>query len=88
MYDDDAVEIAKPACAFLRAGIDARHLRTFRTSAEREASLYEQLITPRVRHRNPESRAEALAQLRQLDSLGARLRTALTKQALGPHFKS
>jgi len=88
MYDDDAVEIAKPACAFLRAGIDARHLRTFRTSAEREASLYEQIITPRVRHRNPESRAQALAQLRQLDSLGAKLRTALTKQALAPHFKA
>jgi DNA-binding transcriptional MerR regulator len=88
MYDDDAVEIAKPACAFLRAGIDARHLRTFRTAAEREASLYEQIITPRFRHRNPESRAEALAQLRQLDGLGAKLRSALTKQALAHHFKS
>lgn len=88
VYDDDAVEIAKPACAFLRAGIDARHLRTFRTAAEREASLYEQIITPRFRQRNPESRAEALAQLRQLDGLGAKLRSALTKQALAHHFKS
>ena len=87
VYDDAAVEIATPACAFLRAGIDARHLRTFRTAAEREASLYEQIITPRFRQRNPESRAEALAQLRQLDGLGAKLRSALTKQALGHHFK-
>jgi DNA-binding transcriptional MerR regulator len=87
VYDDDAVEIAKPACAFLRAGIDARHLRMFRTAAEREASLYEQIITPRFHHRNPESRAEALAQLRQLDGFGAKLRSALTKQALAHHFK-
>ena len=88
VYGDDAVEIAVPACEFLRAGIDARHLRNFRTSAEREASLYEQIITPRFRQRNPEARAEALAQLRQLDALGAKLRSAMTKHALGHHFRS
>jgi DNA-binding transcriptional MerR regulator len=88
VYGDDAVEIAGPACAFLRAGIDARHLRNFRTSAEREASLYEQIVTPRYRQRNPEARAEALAQLRQLDALGAKLRSAMTKHALGHHFRS
>ena len=88
MYGDDAVEIAGPACAFLRAGIDARHLRNFRTSAEREASLYEQIVTPRFRQRNPEARAEALAQLRQLDALGAKLRSAMTRHALGHHFRS
>jgi len=88
VYGDDAVEIAVPACAFLRAGIDARHLRSFRTAAEREASLYEQIVTPRFRQRNPEARVEALAQLRQLDALGAKLRTALTKHALSHHFRS
>ena len=86
-YGDDAVEIAKPACEFLRAGIDARHLRNWRTSAEREASLYEQIVTPRFRQRNPEARAEALAQLRRLDQLGARLRAAMTRQALRHHFE-
>jgi hypothetical protein len=88
VYGDDAVEIAVPACEFLRAGIDARHLRNFRTSAEREASLYEQIVTPRFRQRNPEARAEALAQLRQLDALGAKLRSAMTRHALGHHFRS
>jgi DNA-binding transcriptional MerR regulator len=86
MYGDDAVEIAGPACAFLRAGIDARHLRSFRTAAEREASLYEQIVAPRLRQRSPESRAEALGQLRQLEGLGAQLRAALTRHALGHHF--
>jgi DNA-binding transcriptional MerR regulator len=88
VYGDDAVEIAVPACAFLRAGIDARHLRSFRTAAEREASLYEQIVTPRFRQRNPEARVEALAQLRQLDALGAKLRAAMTKHALSHHFRS
>lgn len=86
VYDEDAVAVAMPAVEFLRAGIDARHLRNWRTSAEREASLYEQIITPRFRQRNPEARAEALQQLRRLDTLGASLRTALTRQALRHHF--
>jgi len=88
LYGDDAVSIAKPASQFLRLGIDARHLRNWRTSAEREASLYEQIVTPRFRQRNPEARAEALAQLGALDALGASLRAAMTRQALRHHFES
>jgi hypothetical protein len=88
LYGDDAVEIAKPACEFLRAGVDARHLRTWRTSAEREASLFEQLVTPRYRQRNPEARAEALAHLRTLDALGGALRAAMMRQALRHHFEA
>lgn len=87
VYGDDAVEVAGPACAFLRAGVDARHLRMFRTAAEREASLYEQLVTPRFRQRNPEARAEALGELRRLDALGGKLRSVLTKHALSHHFR-
>jgi DNA-binding transcriptional MerR regulator len=87
LYGDDAVEIAKVAAEFLRAGVDARHLRGWRTAVEREASLFEQLITPRLRQRNPESRTEALNQLRKLDGLGAKLRAALMRTALRHHFE-
>jgi DNA-binding transcriptional MerR regulator len=86
VYGEDAVEIARPACEFLRSGVDARHLRNWRTSADREASLFEQLVAPRFRQRNPEARAEALEQLRRLDQLGAQLRSALTRHALRHHF--
>lgn len=88
VFGDEAVEIAKVAVQFLRAGVDARHLRGWRTAAEREASLYEQLITPRLRQRNPESRAEALDTLRRLDQLGATLRSAMMRTALRHHFES
>ncbi len=88
LYGDDAIEIAKASCEFLRAGVDARHLRNWRTSAEREASLYEQLVTPRFRQRNPEARAAALDELQRLDGLGAKLRAAMTRQALRHHFES
>lgn len=88
LYGDDAVEICKTSCEFLRAGVDARHLRNWRTSAEREASLYEQLVTPRFRQRNPEARAAALSELKRLDQLGSKLRAAMTRQALRHHFES
>ncbi len=82
LYDEDAVTIAKIAAKFLRLGVDARHLRSFRTSADREVGLYEQLVTPRLRHRNPESRAQAVRQVQELDDLGGRLRSAMTRSAL------
>ena len=84
----DIVPIARHAVEFLRAGVDARHLRGYRQAAEREASLYEQLVTPRYRQRNPQARADALRQLKRLDQLGGQLRAALTRQALRHHFES
>ncbi|MFZ8999047.1 MAG: MerR family transcriptional regulator [Ilumatobacteraceae bacterium] len=85
-YDHDAVAVARPAVEFLRRGIDARHLRFLRNAAEREASLFEQVVQPKFRQRNPEARAEAVDQLRQLDRVGSELRTALVQQALRRHL--
>lgn len=87
LYDEDSIAVLRPAIEYLRAGVDARHLRTFRSAAEREASLYEQLVTPRYRQRNPEARAQAVAQLKRFDRLGGALRAALMKQALRKHFE-
>jgi DNA-binding transcriptional MerR regulator len=82
LYGEDAVEIAAAAAGFLRAGVDARHLRAWRTSVEREAGLYEQLILPVLRQRNPQARSQAASQLAELDGLGARLRSAMMRAEL------
>jgi DNA-binding transcriptional MerR regulator len=82
LYGEDAVEIAAVAGGFLRAGVDARHLRAWRTSVEREAGLYEQLILPVLRQRNPQARSNAAAQLDTLNELGAQLRAAMMRAAL------
>jgi DNA-binding transcriptional MerR regulator len=82
LYADDAVEIAAAAGGFLRAGVDGRHLRAWRTSVEREAGLYEQLILPMLRQRNPQARGQAAVHLRELDALGAQLRAAMMRAAL------
>jgi hypothetical protein len=86
LYGEDAVEIASAAGGFLRAGVDARHLRSWRTSVEREAGLYEQLIVPLLRQRNPQSRSDAAGRLGELDALGTRLRSAMMRAALRPYL--
>jgi len=86
LYGDDAVEIAAAGGGFLRAGVDARHLRAWRTSVEREVGLYEQLIVPLLRQRHPQARAQAMEQLEDLNGLGARLRNALMRSAVRQHL--
>ena len=61
-------------CAKLgRYGMSARHLRTFRTAADREAALLEQLVAPALRSRNPERREAAVEQLQTLAELAQEL---------------
>jgi DNA-binding transcriptional MerR regulator len=84
-YTADAVEIARHCTPLLAGGIDARHLKGWRVAAEREAGLYEQLIQPLLRQRNPEAHRLALADLGRLEAEGGQLRAALVRASLRHH---
>jgi DNA-binding transcriptional MerR regulator len=58
-YDGDALVIVKTVAEMSRFGLEPRHLRSFRTTAEREIGLVEQVVSPLVRQRNPEARGRA-----------------------------
>lgn len=81
-FDEYAVEIATMSRQLLDAGLEARHLRGWRVAADREAGMLEQLIQPLLRQRNPEARAHAVERLRELEGVGARLRSAMMRSAL------
>jgi DNA-binding transcriptional MerR regulator len=87
-FDDRALEIATIAKRMLESGLDARHLRGWRVAADREAGLYEQLIQPLLRQRNPEAQEQALGNLRDLERLGGELHAALMRDALRRHLDS
>jgi hypothetical protein len=53
----------------------------YRTSAEREAVLFGQVLLPYTRQRNPEARARLQEELVELATLGRRLRTVLLREA-------
>jgi hypothetical protein len=82
LYGEDAVEVAAAAAGLLRAGVDSRHLRAWRTSVEREIGLFQQLVLPLLRHRNPQRRGDAMARVEELSTLGTKLRAALTRAAV------
>ncbi len=86
LYDEHAVVAARTAAEFLRYGIEPRHLRLYRNSADREAGLIEQVIMPWVKQRNPQSRAQARTSLEDLARLGAELREAILRQSLRPYI--
>jgi len=72
-YPETDADVAAVCGQLMRAGVDARHLRTFRTAAGREASLLEQYVAPVLRSRNPERRNQALRDLQQLADLAGEL---------------
>jgi DNA-binding transcriptional MerR regulator len=86
-YDGDALVVAKTVAEMSRFGIEARHLRPFKTAADREIGLVEQVVTPLVRQRNPEARARADETVRELAALSVKLHTTLVRQGLGPGLR-
>jgi DNA-binding transcriptional MerR regulator len=81
-YDADALVVARTVAEMARFGIEARHLRAYRTAADREVGLFEQVVTPLIRQRNPEARARAEEAVRELAALSVRLHAALVKAGL------
>jgi DNA-binding transcriptional MerR regulator len=65
-YGEGDVEIAVACGKLAEYGIAPRHLRAFRTAANREAGLLEQLVAPALRSRNPDRRQAGLEQLQEL----------------------
>jgi DNA-binding transcriptional MerR regulator len=88
LYTGGDVQIAVAAAGFLQRGVEGRHLRAWRQAADREAALFEQLILPQLRQRNPQARQHAVDTLRELARLGGELRAALVAAALRHHLDS
>ncbi|HVV30898.1 MAG TPA: MerR family transcriptional regulator [Mycobacteriales bacterium] len=83
-FDGTALVVAKTVAALARFGIEPRHLRSFKTAADREVGLVEQVVSPLVRQRDPEARSRAEEAARELASLSVTLHAALVKAGLQP----
>lgn len=81
-YDADAVVVARTAGELAGFGLEPRHLRAFRSAADREAGLVEQVVAPLRRQRGPEAAARAEERAREMAGLCVRLHAALIKSAL------
>jgi len=76
-YGESDIDVAAACAQLTRYGVAPRHLRTVRTATGRQAALIEQLVAPALRSRNPERRAQGLADLQQLAALAGELSALL-----------
>ena len=83
-FDEESLIVARLAAAFARHGVEARHLRMYKTAAEREAGFFEQVVLPMVKQRDPEARSRSLEALADLVRLGEGMRGSILRQALRP----
>jgi DNA-binding transcriptional MerR regulator len=82
IYPESDAEIALACGNLARYGIAPRHLRAFRTAADREAGLLEALVAPALRSRNPERRRAGLADLQDLAESSQELQQLLFRRDL------
>ena len=87
VYDADALEVARLAARLGQHGLEVRHLRTWKMSADKEISLFEQLVIPLVRQRNPQARHQASTIMEDLLSLGGALREAILRSSLQQYLE-
>jgi DNA-binding transcriptional MerR regulator len=81
-YDADSLEVATVAARLAEYGLEARHLKAYRASADREVGLFTQLVAPLTRQSGPASRARAAEAVRELAGYTDRLHAALVRGGL------
>jgi len=82
LYSQDALDIAATVARLAGHGVQARHLRTARTAADRDVSLIEQLVAPTLRQRSPQAKDAAGHAAREIATLLLRLHDVLVDAAL------
>jgi DNA-binding transcriptional MerR regulator len=81
-YSELDADIALACGRLAQFGIAPRHLRGFRTAADREASLIDQVVGPALRARNQDRRQAAMDDLESLGELAQGLGQLLFWRAL------
>ena len=82
LYSQDALDVASTVAGLASYGVQARHLRTVRTAAERDVSLIEQVVAPTLRQHSPRARDDAGKTARQIATLLLQLHRTLIEAAL------
>ena len=81
-FDGDALVVTKAAGELAAYGLEPRHLRAFKTAADREVGLVEQAVAPLRGQRDPGAQARSEEAVREIAALSVKLHAALVKAAL------
>jgi DNA-binding transcriptional MerR regulator len=81
-YGVEALTVARIAAQLAEYGLEGRHLRPYRATADREVGLLAQLVTTMAKQGSPGAREHALETVHELAALCAQLHGALVRQGL------
>jgi DNA-binding transcriptional MerR regulator len=81
-FDAATLAVAATAARMAAYGLEPRHLRTFKTAADRAAGLIDQVATPVARQRGEDAAARAAVIRTELADLATELHAALVGKAL------
>jgi DNA-binding transcriptional MerR regulator len=81
-FDSDALVVAQTARELADFGFEPRHLRAFKTAADREVGLVQQVVAPISRARDAAARARAEDATSEIAALSVRLHATLVKVGL------
>lgn len=81
-YSRESLRVARAAGAFLRHGIEPRHLKAWRVAAEREAGMLEQILTPLSRQGSADAARQARETADNLIDMGNVIREAILVRTL------
>jgi DNA-binding transcriptional MerR regulator len=81
-YGPEALAAARAVVALDGYGVQARHLRVLRASAERETALIEQVVAPMLRQRSDGARDRAARSAREIAAITLQLHAALIEATL------
>ena len=82
LYRQGEVDVAAACAKLARFGIDARHLRSFRSASEREVGLLGAVVAPALRSRSPERRQSGADDLQLLAEVAQELSQLLFWRSL------
>jgi DNA-binding transcriptional MerR regulator len=81
-YDNDAIVVARTVSELAQYGLEPRHLRSYKTAADREVGLVEQVAAPIRRSREEGAQGRAEEAVTQIAALSVRLHATLVKAGL------
>jgi len=81
-YDGAALSIAATVAEFAKLGLEPRHLRIFKTAADREIGLFDQIVSPVTKHKEPDAKLRVEEMVANLAALSVRLHTLLVRNGL------
>lgn len=78
----DDLEILMVFAELMKFGIEARHLRMYENLAQKESLLFQQILTPQIKHKSQKLRQKSVTDLKEILALTERIRRAMLRKTL------